>query len=78
LNAIKDQGGEGNAGIRHPDGHRGRPANRVQFLDVVSPSTGWTLGAVADRSVGNLISLINLKANFQPCASMPLSSNPIG
>jgi hypothetical protein len=36
------QGGEGNAGIRHHDGVRGRPADRVQFLDIVSPSAGWT------------------------------------
>ena len=34
--------GEGDAGIRHHDGLRGRPAGRVQCLDVVSPFAGWT------------------------------------
>jgi hypothetical protein len=42
----------------------------VQFFDVVSASAGWTLGAAADRSVGNLISL---KVSIQPIAPMHLS-----
>ena len=55
-------GSEGNAGIRHHDHFRGCPAGRVQFLDLVSRSAGWSLGAGADRSGGSPISLINLKA----------------
>ncbi len=51
-------GGEGNAGIRHHDRRRDRPADRVQFIDAVSPCAGWTHRHHGGHSIhGCLISL---------------------
>ena len=62
LNAIKVRAAKAMLASGTMTAIRGRPAGRVQFLDLVSPFAGWTLGAGADRSGGSLISLINLKA----------------
>ena len=48
-------GGEGNAGIRHHNRLRGRPAGWVQCLDFVSPCAGWTHRSCRDRDVSHRV-----------------------
>ncbi len=49
LNAVKVKAARAMLASGHHDHFRGRPTGRIQFLDVVSPSAGWSLGAAADR-----------------------------
>ena len=65
IERHQGQGGEGDAGIRHHDSGRGRPADRVQFLDAVSACPRWTHRRGRERDISH-IDLIGLSGSPQP------------